>query len=151
MNEEIKTLIDSLRRGQYEDPAEKISLLSAALREHGADLPLLLSLLRAPQIPLRLAAIDACRGRPDTELVAEFQKLVEDQEDRVREKLAAVLESVRLKAATDVLRSLAQDSAEDVRLAAVKSTSGRPDFFELQQTIAESDPDWRVRLAAINS
>ena len=34
MNEEIRTLIDSLRRGQYEDPTQKIELLSAALREN---------------------------------------------------------------------------------------------------------------------
>ena len=151
MNEEIRTLIDSLRRGQYDDPAEKIGLLSAALREHGAELAVLVSLLRAPQIPLRLAAIDACRGRSEAELAEDFKKLVDDQEERVREKLATVLESLRTKPATDALRALAQDSAEDVRLAAVKSTSGRPEFAELQQTIADSDPDWRVRLAAVNS
>src|SRR5437667_8793934 len=69
MNEEIRILIEALRRGQYEDPAEKIGLLSAALREHQADLPLLLSVLRAPQIPLRLAALDACRDRNEPELV----------------------------------------------------------------------------------
>ena len=62
MSEDIRTLIESLRRGQYEDPSEKISLLSAALREHAAEVTELVSLLRAPQIPLRLAAIDACRG-----------------------------------------------------------------------------------------
>jgi hypothetical protein len=63
MNDDIQALIESLRRGQYEDPAEKISLLSAALQEIRADVQLLLSLLRAPQIPLRLAAMDAARDR----------------------------------------------------------------------------------------
>ena len=48
MNEEIRLLVDSLRRGQYEDPSEKIALLSAALREHQAEIPELLALLRAP-------------------------------------------------------------------------------------------------------
>ena len=33
MNDEIRSLIDSLRRGHYEDPSEKIRLLVAALRE----------------------------------------------------------------------------------------------------------------------
>jgi hypothetical protein len=61
MNEEIRTLIESLRRGQYEDPTEKIGLLSAALREHAAAVTDLVSLLRAPQIPLRLARLGANR------------------------------------------------------------------------------------------
>ena len=77
MNEEIRTLIDSLRRGQYEDPGEKIDLLSAALREDSADVALLLSLLRAPQIPLRLAAVEACRGQTEQELVLELLKLAD--------------------------------------------------------------------------
>ena len=47
MNEETRTLVESLRRGQYEDPTEKIGLLSAALREHAAAAAELLSLLRA--------------------------------------------------------------------------------------------------------
>ena len=59
--DDIQTLIDSLKRGQYEDATEKIGLLSAALQEKRAEVPLLLTLLRAPQIPLRLAALDAVR------------------------------------------------------------------------------------------
>src|SRR5258708_2743492 len=107
MNEEIRTLIDSLRRGQYEDPAEKIELLSAALREHGAEDSLLLTLLRAPQIPLRLAAIDVCLGRTEEELLGELVKLAEDPEARVRKKLAAILAENKSKSAEQTLRLLA--------------------------------------------
>src|SRR5690242_9349735 len=92
MNEEIRTLVESLRRGQYEDPTAKIELLSAALLEYGADDALLLSLLRAPQISLRLAAVAACRGRLTGEVVGEFLKLAQDQEPRVRRKVAEILD-----------------------------------------------------------
>src|SRR6267154_2190981 len=148
MNEEIRILIDSLRRGQYEDPTAKIELLSAALQEHGTESSLLHSLLVAPQIPLRLAAIEACRGRAVADLPADLLKLAEDQESRVRKKLAEVLESIQSKEACDALRALAQDSDEGVRQAALKSGSGRPELRELQQNLLESDPDWEVRLAA---
>jgi hypothetical protein len=47
MNKETRPLVDSLRRGQYEDPTEKVGLLSAALREHAAEAAELVSLLRA--------------------------------------------------------------------------------------------------------
>src|SRR5688500_9751676 len=90
MNDEIKALIDSLRRGQYEDRAEKISLLSAALQENKADVATLLSLLRAPQIPLRLAAMDACRERKEPELWPELSTLAENPESRIRLKLAEI-------------------------------------------------------------
>src|SRR6185436_8587887 len=113
MNEEIKILIESLRRGQYEDPTEKIGLLSAALREHQADLPLLLSLLRAPQIPLRLAAIDACRERGEPELLAELAKFVEDTESRVRVKLAEILGTITGETTTEALEALIQDADDE--------------------------------------
>src|SRR5438874_6488157 len=121
MNEEIRILIDSLRRGQYEDPTAKIELLSAALQEHGAEGSLLQSLLRAPQIPLRLAAVEACRGRALAELPAELFKLAHDQESRVRKKLAEVLEGFSNEAASETLNILIQDSDEEVRQAALKS------------------------------
>lgn len=151
MNEEIRTLIESLRRGQYEDPTAKIELLSAALQENAADVPLLVSLLRAPQIPLRVAAVGACRGRNDAELLPELLKLVEDKEARVRKKLAESLDQGESKAQNEVLRALAQDSHEQVRLAAVKSSSGRSDFRELQESILENDPAWEVRLEATHA
>src|SRR5215467_14502142 len=91
MTDDIKSLIESLRRGQYEDPAEKISLLSAALQEQKAELSLLLSLIRAPQIPLRLAAIDASRERNEPELLSELVQLAHNPELRIRLKLAEIL------------------------------------------------------------
>jgi ATP-dependent Clp protease ATP-binding subunit ClpC len=151
MNEEIRLLVDSLRRGQYEDPSEKIALLSAALREHQADIPELVALLRAPQIPLRLAAVDACRGREDAEVVADLVKLAEDPEARVREKLAGVLQTVRSAASTITLQTLAQDSEADVRAAAMKSSAGRRELIPLQQKLLETDPSWSVREAAVTA
>jgi ATP-dependent Clp protease ATP-binding subunit ClpC len=149
MNEEIRTLIDSLRRGQYEDPTAKIELLSAALQEHAADVPLLLSLLRAPQIPLRLAAIAACRSQTDLpELLPELLKLAEDHDPRVRKKLAEILFKPETKPKMDILRALAQDSDQTVRLAAMKSSAGRNEFRELQESLLETDPYWEVRVEA---
>src|SRR5258707_1133352 len=134
MNEEIQTLVDSLRRGQYEDPTAKIELLIAALQEHRADDAVLLSLLRSPQIPLRLAAVSACRGRLNGELAPELLKLVCDQEARVRRKVAEVLERPEGKAQIDALETLAQDSDAGVRLAAVKSSGGTGELRELQES-----------------
>jgi HEAT repeat protein len=151
MNEEIRILIETLRRGQYEDPTAKIELLSAALQEHGADAAVLQSLLRAPQIPLRLAAVEACRGRDQAELQADLLKLAHDQEARVRKKLAEILETPGGKTATQALRVLAQDSDEEVRQVAVKSSAGRPEFLDLQQGLLETDSDWNVRLSAASA
>jgi ATP-dependent Clp protease ATP-binding subunit ClpC len=151
VNDEIKSLLESLRRGQYEDPTEKISLLGAALREHNADVQLLTSLLRAPQIPLRLAAIDGCLGRGEKDLIAELVKLVDDPESRVREKLPPVLAGFQEGSVTEALKRLLQDTNDEVRSAALKSTAGRPRVRELHQTILESDTSWAVRLAAASS
>ncbi len=96
MNEEIQTLVDSLRRGQYEDPTAKIELLIAALQEHRADDAVLLSLLRSPQIPLRLAAVSACRGRLNGELAPELLKLGEKSQKSLND-LEEKLRSMRLK------------------------------------------------------
>jgi ATP-dependent Clp protease ATP-binding subunit ClpA len=151
MSEEIKILIESLRRGQYEDPAEKIGLLSAALREHKADFPLLLSLLRAPQIPLRLAAIGACRERDEPGLVEELVKFVDDEESRVRIKLAEALGSISGKLATEALRKLIQDADDNVRSAALKDGANRPELLEEQQAGLANDSNWAVRLAAASA
>lgn len=151
MNEEIKALIESLRRGQYEDPAEKIGLLAAALREHAAPVELLLSLLRAPQIPLRVAAVQGCLDRPEPELRAEVAKLAGDAEAKVREKVPAVIASANEPEATAALLALARDPAEEVRLAALQATTGHAGFLEAHKPLLESDPSWTVRLAAANS
>jgi ATP-dependent Clp protease ATP-binding subunit ClpA len=148
MNDEIRFLIDGLRRGQYEDPAEKIGLLSAALREAKSDVALLLSLLRAPQIPIRLAAIDACRERTEPELTEQLVKFVDDSESRVRVKLAETLGSLSGKSACEGLRKLIQDADDEVRCAALKSSTGRLEFLEAQETSLAGDSDWEVRVAA---
>ena len=119
MNDEIQALIDSLRRGQYEDPREKISLLSAALQEGKADVPFLLSLLRAPQIPLRLAALDACRERPEPDLLAELALLVDHSDARARLKLAGIIAAIAAVVAGGggfAAKKLAVRSRELVRL-----------------------------------
>jgi ATP-dependent Clp protease ATP-binding subunit ClpC len=148
MNDEIRILIDSLRRGQYEDPEEKISLLSAALREANADVAFLLSLLRAPQIPIRLAAIDACRQRTEPQLMEQLVQFLDDPEERVRLKLAETLGSLSGESVREVLRKLMQDSDDEVRAMAVKSSASRPDLVEAQETCLTGDSSWSVRLAA---
>ena len=50
MPDEIQSLIDRLRGGQYDDPSEKIGLLSAALQEHEAEIALILMLVEPPQM-----------------------------------------------------------------------------------------------------
>src|SRR5579859_5498431 len=151
MTDEIQMLIDSLRRGQYENPSEKIGLLSAALQEQEADLALLLSLLRAPQIPLCLAAMDACRERKESELLSELVGLVENPEVRIRLKLAEILSPHTDDAVVQALNVLLKDADEDVRLAAVKSTAGRPEFRIAHETALAKDTDWDVRLAAVSA
>ena len=151
MPDEIQSLIDRLRGGQYDDPSEKIGLLSAALQEHEAEIALILSLLRAPQIPLRLAAIDACRRRAEPELVSALADLVHDSESRIRVKLAETLRHHASKTAGQALHALLADPDDDVREAALKSTSGRPEFCAAQEIALAKDPEWNVRLAAANA
>jgi ATP-dependent Clp protease ATP-binding subunit ClpC len=151
LNEEIKSLVDSLRRGQYENPAEKIGVLAAALREHNADAPFLLTLLRAPQISLRLAALEACRGRLDDSLVIEVASLAADLESRVRLKVAEVLATLPERAAAGALKSLADDADDEVRSTALKSTAGKPAFLELQRKALANDADYEVRVAAASA
>jgi ATP-dependent Clp protease ATP-binding subunit ClpC len=151
MNDEIQKLITSLRIGDYTDPAEKISLLSAALMEHNADLALLLSLLRAPQAHLRLAAMVAAAQRSEPEIHSEVVALVDDQEERVRCRLAELLIHRSDAAATDALAKLAGDSAGSVRTAAIRSMSGRPMFREFHEKVLANDIDWNVRIAAVSA
>ena len=94
MGDAIRELVDGIRRGQYEDPAEKIVLLAAALPEHEASAALLSSLLAAPQIPLRQAALEACLHRKGREVDGDLLKLVADPDERVRKKLVEVLASL---------------------------------------------------------
>jgi len=151
MNEEIRALIDSLRRGQYEDPTQKIELLSAALVEHAAEVPLLVSLLKAPQIPLRIAAVGACKGRSEPDLVAELVKLAQDPEARVRKEVPGALEKAESDQAAEALRMLAQDADPAVRECAMRATAGRNPFRKLQEKLLATDSSWEVRLAAANA
>lgn len=151
MADEIQALIDSLRRGQYENPAEKISLLSAALQEQKADVALLVSLLRAPQIPLCLAAIDACRERKEPEILTVLAGLTEHVEQRIRLKLAEIFQYHSSAEAVKALHTLVKDAEESVRAVAMKSASGRPEFRTAQETALAKDNNWNVRLAAVNA
>ena len=151
MNDEIKSLIESLRRGDYEDPVEKISLLAAALQEQPADVPFLTSLLSAPQIPLRLAGLEACMGRKEEELHQPVIRLAQDREVRVRLKAVEVLGSLPDDINVEVLKALTRDPEHAVRAEVMKATVGRAAFLELQQSLLTSDPNWAVRLAAAKS
>jgi ATP-dependent Clp protease ATP-binding subunit ClpC len=151
MNDDIQSLIASLRRGQYEDPSEKIALLAAALLEHRADLELILVLLRAPQIPLRLAALEACRGRREPPVLDELARRVQDPEVRVRAKLAEVLGSFPDEGTTPPLKTLIEDAEATVRQAAVKAASGKPAFLDTHRRLLLNDPDWEVRGAAASA
>ncbi|MBK8001131.1 MAG: AAA family ATPase [Verrucomicrobia bacterium] len=148
MNDEIQSLLDSIRRGQYEDPTEKIALLAAALQEGKADEALLASLLRAPQVPLRLAGLEACRLRKLQVLEPALVMLADDPESRVRLKLLECLDAVSRRAAEGVLLKLIDDDEPEVRTQAVKASAGRHALMQLQSRLLLNDPSWAVRQAA---
>src|SRR5262245_59810352 len=139
MTEEIQELIDSLRRGQYQDPSEQINALSAALQEHDAVLDLLLSLIRSPHIPLRLAAMAASQDRKERELLDELLQLESHAESRVRTKLAEILRIPTDDRVVPTLTKLCGDADVDVRIAALRSTAGRPEFRAIQETMLAED------------
>jgi ATP-dependent Clp protease ATP-binding subunit ClpC len=151
MSDEIQSLIDDLRRGQYADPSEKISLLAAALREHGGKVELILALLRAPQVPLRLAGLEASRGLSEAPVIDALLNLVQDPEQRVRVRLPELLASLPAEYIDTPLGTLAEDADGEVRMAAVKATAGRPAFLSLQRSLLANDPEWGVRLAAASA
>ena len=148
MNEEIRSLIDSIRRGQYEDPAGKIELLAAALQEHGAGQELLDSLFAAPQVPLRLAVLEFCRHRQDAGQGAWYLRLARDADTRVRAKLCEVVALLPDEVATEPLKALAGDTDSDIREQALMATNGKPEFREIQRERLRIDTDWSVRHAA---
>lgn len=148
MNDETRSLIESIRRGQYEDPTEKIALLAAALQEQGAEAAMLASLLNAPQIPLRLAALEACRHLSPTAVTAELHKLVQDPDARVRAKVAEVMGALPEAVAYEALLTLANDPEVAVRSEALTATRGKSGFADLQCRCLREDPDWAVRHAA---
>jgi ATP-dependent Clp protease ATP-binding subunit ClpA/protein subunit release factor A len=151
MNDEIKSLIESLRRGDYEDPSEKISLLAAALREYEANTQLLISLLTAPQVPLRLAALEAAMDSMEFAVHQAVARLALDRETRVRAKAAQVLGLFPEAVAAEALAALGKDSEGEVRTAMIRATAGKPAYLPLQQSLLQTDADWNVRLAAAQS
>ncbi|MCD6049826.1 MAG: ATPase, ATP-binding subunit [Verrucomicrobia bacterium] len=151
MNEEIKSLVESLKRGQFDDPAAKIELLAAALREHQAAPAQIIALLQAPQTPLRLAALHVCENTKDEALITEIIKLAGDAQSKVRLKLAEVLGGIPTGESTTTLGKLITDEDDDVRKAAIKSASVRDAMVPALLTALEKDEDWEVRLAAANA
>jgi ATP-dependent Clp protease ATP-binding subunit ClpA len=151
MTEDIEKLITILRLGEYEDPAEKIGLLAAALVEQRADLELLLSLMRAPQVPLRLAGIKASRDRAEPELLSELLLLAKNAEVRVRFAIVEVLGPRNEKGISESLRELVNDADAVIRAAVIRATARREDFREIHEKCFLKDSDWSVRFAALNA
>jgi ATP-dependent Clp protease ATP-binding subunit ClpC len=149
MTEELQKLIASLRLGEHEDPTEKVSLLAAALIESAVDADFLLNLLKAPQAPLRLAAIEASRKRHEAEITARLAELVTDPDQRVRVKLAEIFSERSDDLATTSLMKLIEDSEPQVRATALKSTTGQSVFRGLQENALFRDDDWSVKTAAL--
>src|SRR5207237_2164122 len=108
----------------------------------------LLSLLRAPQVSLQLAAMEACNSPPEPELLVELTRKVTHAEPRIRLKLAQILPAFDQKAGFDALKLLLRDVDSDVRVAALKSTAGRPDYRLAQELALSEDTEWEVRMAA---
>ncbi len=151
MNDDIRTLLEALRRGQYEDPAEKIALLAAALHEQQATLDDLIPLLHAPQVPLRLAGLEASSGHSDPGVHAEVLRLTADPELQVRERLADLLVQKLIPPTPAALESLLADREVPVRMRGCKAAAGQPAFRDRLSELAQRDDQWGVRQAAIQA
>ena len=148
MNKAIRSLIDTIRRGQYEDPSEKIAQLVAAMLENPTDAALVAYLLQAPQVPLRLAALRFLCERPADAVAEDLLPKVEDGESRVREALAEVAAKMQGPSSEEILRRLFDDADPDVREKAVAGGAGRPALTGRILERLRRDEDWSVRLAA---
>src|SRR5215471_2825389 len=144
MTDDIQKLISSLRLGEYDNSEDKINLLTAALIENKAEAVLLLSLLRAPQVSLCLAAIAATRDRKEPVLLDEVVKLARSSEPAVRTRVAWMLGLRSDRAAVAALMNLVQDPVDYVRSAVLKATAGVPEFRTIQENSLQ-DPEWDVR------
>jgi ATP-dependent Clp protease ATP-binding subunit ClpC len=152
MTDDIRVLIESLRRGQFQDPSEQISLLAAALREDPAtDTTFLITLLKAPQVPLRLAALDLCRDTRDTALLSQIVILASDQDPRVRLKLARLVPTLPDSTTGTVLTRLLKDSEAGIRQEALKASAGVANHVARQAELLKDDDSWSVRLAAASA
>lgn len=67
--------------------------MAAALREYQADAAFLISLLVAPQVPLRLAGLEVWIDRKEEVLQQPVARLAQDREERVRVKAVEALAS----------------------------------------------------------
>ena len=82
--------------------------------------------MRAPQVPLRLAAIQASRDRAEPELLSELLLLVKNPEIRVRLALAEVLGPRKEQGAAEALTVLVDDADYGVRAAVfLRATTGQ--------------------------
>ena len=149
MNEEVRSLLEALRRGKFEDPEGAIELLAAALQEGGgAPVEFIVPLLRAPQAVIRRGAVLGCKGRREPEVLAALRERAEDPEERVRQALAAALNPLPDESWVEVLVQLCRDFKEEVRVAAVQAASGNAAFREIQAELLLKDKQWTVRAAA---
>lgn len=127
---------------------EAIALLAAALHEGKADEALLTSLLRAKEVPLRLAALEASRLRNMPALEHVLVAMASDSERIVRMKLLECLGSAGRTATEAILFKLVEDPEPDVCAQALKASDGRLSFLEIQSVILLTHRQWSVRLAA---
>jgi hypothetical protein len=147
MTEHIEKLISKLKLGELEDQAEAISLLTAALIEDDSDVSLLLSLMRAPQVSVCLAAIGAVEHRAEPALFQQLKDLAAHSDARVRARVAEALAPKRDSTSTSVLHTLAADPELIVRRSVLWVTAGDARFQTLHENSLE-DPDFNVRMAA---
>ena len=149
MTDDVRTLLEALRRGQYDDPTDKIALLAAALREPPAAVDALIPLFRAPQVAVRLAALEACRNRREPELLGEMSRLASDEDLRVRIALAELLGQKVVSVTPEAFAVLMQDGHPAVRCPMCRAAAEEPRWRPRLREMAESDADWNVRRAAI--
>lgn len=151
MNEDIRALIDGIRRGQYEDAGEKIALLAAAMLEQATDPALVVHLLQAPQEPLRRAVLAFLEERPEAVPMPEILRRLNDTSERVRTVLARILGRISGSETTEALGRLATDSSSEVRESAVEAAAGNPALTDVLLGRLASDSDWSVRQQSAKS
>ncbi len=144
---EIQHLIETLRRGESDDPTEHIRLLTAALHDHHADPDTLLQLLNSAHPGLRMAAADASAGRVDPALTDRLRELADDPEPGVRQRIARCLGFPGFPRSLPSLEKLLEDPVPSVRSAAVEAASGQVELHAVVRALLPSDPSWEVRLA----
>ena len=154
MTEEIRHLIEGLRRGDAPSPGRKGHLLlAAALREEpGAETDLLLSLLTPRQIPLRLAAVEASPHRREPEILNALLKLAAVPETSVRQKLALTIRATPTRRLpNDHPRTVRGPRWRGPRLSHTRRRVELGPHFGCFITILNRDDDWEVRLACVDA